>query len=100
MKGAKQDRGKKPVERRPASGNTSGLQRFDAKFDTLARLVRKIAINRGHADQALVDALFAAGWTKANLVDATVVIGEDGDQLSACNDRVPVDVPVALQLSA
>jgi AhpD family alkylhydroperoxidase len=79
------------------SGNAS----FDAKFDALAKLVRNIAISRGHADQALVDAFFAAGWTKANLVDAIIVIGDKTvtNYLHATT-RVPVDFPAAPQLPA
>jgi AhpD family alkylhydroperoxidase len=79
----------------------SGKASFDAKFDALARLVKSIAVNRGHADQALVDAFFAAGWTKANLVDTIVVIGDKTvtNYLHATT-RVPVDFPAAPQLAA
>jgi AhpD family alkylhydroperoxidase len=78
-----------------------GKASFDAKFDALARLVKNIAVNRGHADQALVDAFFAAGWTKANLVDTIVVIGDKTvtNYLHATT-RVPVDLPAAPQLPA
>ena len=78
-----------------------GKASFDAKFDALARLVKNIAVNRGHADQALVDAFFAAGWTKANLVDTIVVIGDKTvtNYLHATT-RVPVDFPAAPQLAA
>jgi AhpD family alkylhydroperoxidase len=78
-----------------------GKASFDAKFDALARLVKNIAVNRGHADQALVDAFFAAGWTKANLVDAIVAIGDKTvtNYLHATT-RVPVDFPAAPQLPA
>lgn len=77
----------------------SGRASFDAKLDALARLVKHIAVNRGHADQALVDAFFAAGWTKANLVDAIVVIGDKTvtNYLHATT-RVPVDFPAAPKL--
>ena len=79
----------------------SGKASFDAKFDALARLVKSIAVNRGHADQALVDAFFAAGWTKTNLVDTIVVIGDKTvtNYLHATT-RVPVDFPAAPQLAA
>ena len=79
----------------------AGKASFDAKFDALARLVKNIAVNRGHADQALVDAFFAAGWTKANLVDTIVVIGDKTvtNYLHATT-RVPVDFPAAPQLAA
>jgi uncharacterized peroxidase-related enzyme len=69
---------------------------FDARFDALARLTRSIAVNRGHADQALVDAFFAAGWTKENLVDVIVTIGDKtvSNYLHGVT-RVPVDFPAA-----
>ncbi|MFL9945038.1 carboxymuconolactone decarboxylase family protein [Paraburkholderia agricolaris] len=79
----------------------SGRASFDAKFDALARLVKNIAINRGHADQALVEAFFAAGWSKANLVDTIVVIGDKTvTNYLHGTTRVPVDFPAAPQLPA
>ena len=79
----------------------TGKASFDPKFDALARLVKDIAINRGHANQALVEAFFTAGWTKANLVDAIVVIGDKtvSNYLHATT-RVPVDFPPAPALPA
>ena len=77
----------------------SGTASFDAKFDALARLVKNIAVNRGHADQALVEAFFAADWTKANLVDTIVVIGDKTvTNYLHGTTRVPVDFPAAPQL--
>jgi uncharacterized peroxidase-related enzyme len=77
----------------------SGSASFDARLDALARLTRNIVENRGHADQALVDAFFAAGWTKENLVDAIVVIGDKTvtNYLHATT-KVPVDFPAAPKL--
>jgi AhpD family alkylhydroperoxidase len=79
----------------------SGRAAFDAKLDALAKLTRNIAITRGHADQALVEAFFAAGWTKANLVDAIVAIGDKTvtNYLHATT-QVPVDFPAAPKLDA
>ncbi len=76
-------------------GNAS----FDPKFDALARLVRDIAVKRGHADASLIEAFFAAGWTKENLVDVIVVIGDKTvtNYLHATT-RVPVDFPAAPKL--
>jgi uncharacterized peroxidase-related enzyme len=73
-----------------------GRASFDARLDALARLVRSIASERGHADPALVQAFFEAGWTEANLVDAIVVIGDKTvtNYLHATT-RVPVDFPPA-----
>ncbi|MGY2491372.1 carboxymuconolactone decarboxylase family protein [Cupriavidus sp. CP313] len=79
----------------------AGAATFDAKLDALARLTRNVAQNRGHADQALVDAFFAAGWNKANLVDAIVIIGDKTvtNYLHATT-QVPVDFPAAPKLHA
>ena len=78
-----------------------GTASFDLKLDALARLVRNIAVNRGHADANLVDAFFAAGWTKGNLVDAIVVIGDKTvTNYLHGTTRVQVDVPAAPKLSA
>jgi uncharacterized peroxidase-related enzyme len=49
---------------------------FDLRLDALAQLVRSLVLERGHADPALVQAFFAAGWTEGNLVDALVVVGD------------------------
>ncbi len=77
----------------------SGRASWDAKLDALARLVQSIALNRGHADEAFVDDFLAAGWSKENLVDAIVVIGDKvvTNYLHATT-RVPVDFPAAPKL--
>jgi uncharacterized peroxidase-related enzyme len=78
----------------------AGRASFDEKLNALARLARNITEQRGHADQALVDAFFAAGWTKANLVDTIVTIGDKTvtNYLHATT-HVPVDFPAAPKLS-
>jgi AhpD family alkylhydroperoxidase len=38
-----------------------GGANFDARLEALAKLVRNITLERGHADPALVQAFFAAG---------------------------------------
>ena len=79
----------------------TGKAGFDPKLDALARLVKDITITRGHANQALVEAFFAAGWTKANLVDAIVVIGDKTvSNYLHSTTRVPVDFPPAPALPA
>jgi AhpD family alkylhydroperoxidase len=79
----------------------SGKASFDGKLDALARLVKSIAVQRGHADPALVDAFFTAGWTKENLVDVIVIIGDKTvtNYLHGVT-RVPVDFPAAPKLDA
>ena len=74
----------------------SGRASFDRKLDALARLTRNIAANRGHADEGLVAAFFDAGWTKENLVDAIVAIGDKTvTNYLHGTTRVPVDFPAA-----
>ncbi len=79
----------------------SGRASFDAKLDALATLARDIALNRGHASAGFVDRFLAAGWTKENLVDAIVVIGDKTvtNYLHATT-QVPVDFPAAPALPA
>jgi AhpD family alkylhydroperoxidase len=77
-------------------GGTAG---FDPKLDALARLTRSVVERRGHADPALVEAFFAAGWDKGHLVDTIVAIGDR----TVTNflhgvTRVPVDFPAAPKL--
>lgn len=78
-----------------------GKASFDNKLDSLARLVSNITAQRGHADPALVDTFFDAGWSKENLVDTIVAIGEKTviNYLHSTT-RVPVDFPAAPKLVA
>lgn len=79
-------------------GGTAG---FDPKLDALARLSKDIAVKRGKVDGGLVDAFFAAGWSKANLVDTIVTIGDKTitNYLHSVT-QVPIDFPVAQKLAA
>jgi AhpD family alkylhydroperoxidase len=76
-----------------------GSASFDAKLDALAKLTKNVAINRGHADSAVVDAFFAAGWNEENLVDTIVTIGDKTvtNYLHGVT-KVPVDFPAAPKL--
>jgi uncharacterized peroxidase-related enzyme len=77
-----------------------GYASFDAKFDALARLTKGITQSRGHVDQALVEAFLAAGWTKENLVDAIVIIGDKTvSNYLHSTTKIPVDFPAAPQLA-
>lgn len=74
----------------------AGSAGFDAKLDALAKLTRSIAVNRGKADPAIVDAFFNAGWTEENLVDVIVTVGDKiiTNYLHSTT-KVPVDFPAA-----
>ena len=54
----------------------AGGASFDPKLDALARFARSTVEARGKPAAALADALLAAGWSTAQLVDAIVLIGE------------------------
>ena len=78
-----------------------GTAGFDARLDALARLVRHVTLERGHADPALLQAFFAAGWTEGNLIDALVVVGDKmvSNFLHGVT-QIPVDFPPAPPLDA
>lgn len=78
----------------------SGRASFDGRLDALARLTRSITANRGHADPALVAAFLAAGWTRENLVDVIVIIGDKTvTNYLHGTTQVPVDFPAAPPLT-
>lgn len=78
----------------------SGRARFDAKLDALARLTRDIVLSRGHPNEGLVEAFFAEGWTKENLIDTIVAIGDKTvTNYLHGTTQVPVDFPAAPALS-
>ncbi len=73
-----------------------GEASFDSKIDTLAKFVRNITINRSKPDAEPVESLLNAGYTKANLVDILVVIGDKMvSNFLHGTMQVPVDFPVA-----
>jgi len=76
-----------------------GKAPFDAKLDALAKLAKNITENRGKTDSAVVDAFLNAGYTKENLVDTIVLVGDKtiSNYLHNTTD-VPVDFPAAVAL--
>lgn len=76
-----------------------GHASFDRKLDALARLTKGITQSRGHVVQALVEAFFAVGWTKENLVDTIVIIGDKTvSNYLHSTTKIPVDFPAAPKL--
>ena len=72
----------------------AGKASFDPKLNALAALSKNITENRGGTDAAVVANFFAAGWTKENLVDTIVLVGDKtiSNYLHKTTD-VPVDFP-------
>lgn len=76
-----------------------GSASFDNALDALARLARNITENRGSTDADVLENFFNAGWTKENLVDTIVLVGDKtiSNYLHKTTD-VPVDFPAAPSL--
>ena len=77
----------------------SGQASFEPKLDTLAKLSRNIAENRGATNSEVLNNFFAAGWTKENLMDVINQVGE----ITITNylhrtTEVPIDFPAAQAL--
>jgi alkylhydroperoxidase family enzyme len=67
---------------------------FDARFDALAKLVKETAINRGRPSERTLDNFFEAGYTRANLIDVMMVIGDKIISNYLHNlTQIPVDWP-------
>jgi len=68
----------------------------DPKLDALARLAKNLTENRGNASQEVLDNFFAQGYTKGNLVDSIILVGEKtiANYLHRTT-KVPVDFPAA-----
>lgn len=73
-----------------------GAVSFDAKFDALAKFTQQTTINRGKPSAESVNALFAAGYNEANLIDIVYVIGDKiiSNYIHGIT-QLPIDFPVA-----
>ncbi|WP_421803577.1 carboxymuconolactone decarboxylase family protein [Flagellimonas sp.] len=77
----------------------AGKASFDEKLDALANLAKNITENRGATDEETLDRFFAAGWTKENLIDTIVLVGDKTiSNYLHSTTQVPVDFPVAQPL--
>lgn len=78
------------------SGNVS----FDPKLDALAKFVKNITENNSHPSPEATEAFFAAGYTKANMVDTIIVIGDKvvSNYLNGVAGT-PIDFPEAVALN-
>lgn len=77
------------------SGNAS----FDNKLDALAKLAKNATENRGNTNQDILNNFFNAGYSKGNLIDVLVLVGEKTISNYIHNTtQVPVDFPLAKPL--
>ena len=72
---------------------------FDNKLDALAKFTRDIVINRSKPSADALENLFEAGYTKENLIDINVVIGDKiVSNFIHGSTQIPVDFPAAVEL--
>ena len=77
----------------------AGSASFDARLDALARFVRTVTERRGHPTGDAVDAVLAAGFTSANIVDIVITIGDKTiTNFLHGITQVPIDFPLAPEL--
>ncbi len=74
----------------------TGHAPFNEKYDALVKLAKSITVNRGKADEAALTQFFAAGYTKENLTDTIVLVGEKTiSNYVHRTTEVPIDFPIA-----
>lgn len=79
----------------------SGRASFDSKLNALASLAKNLTDRRGAAEDSVVDRFFNEGWTKENLVDTIVLVGDKTiSNYLHKTTNVPVDFPAAQPLEA
>lgn len=77
-----------------------GKASFNEKFDALAKLTKAIAENSGNIPDDILENFFNAGYTKENLIDVIVNIGEKATTNYLHNvTKIPVDFPAAPELT-
>ncbi|HTN35605.1 MAG TPA: carboxymuconolactone decarboxylase family protein [Arachidicoccus sp.] len=73
---------------------------FDASLDVLAKLSYSLTKNRGHVDPELVDRFFDAGYTKENLMDLIMIVGDRTiSNILHAVTKARIDFPLAPVLS-
>lgn len=77
----------------------AGKASFDSKLNALAQLAKNVTENRGRTDEKVLENYFAAGYTKANLIDTISLVGDKtiSNYIHSAT-QVPVDFPVAPSL--
>lgn len=77
----------------------AGKASFDSKLNALAQLAKNVTENRGRTDEKVLENYFAAGYTKANLIDTISLVGDKTiSNYIHSTTQVPVDFPVAPSL--
>ncbi len=76
-----------------------GQASWDEKLDALAKFVQSAVMNRSKPTEAATEAFFNVGYTKANLIDTLIVIGDKMiSNFIHGATKIPVDFPTAPSL--
>lgn len=79
----------------------AGKASFDPKLDALAKLAKNMTENRGGTDTAVAEHFLNSGWTKENLIDTIVLVGDKTmSNYLHKTTNVAVDFPAAQPLEA
>lgn len=79
----------------------TGEVSFNTKFNALAKFTKNIVINKSKPDIEYVNALFDVGYTKANLIDIIMVIGDKFiSNFIHGATQIPIDFPLAPEIEA
>ena len=71
----------------------------DTKLDALVRLAQAVTETKGHVAPKILEAFFAAGYTKGHLVDVILQVSDKIAMNYLHNlTEVPIDFPVAAEL--
>ena len=76
-----------------------GSASFDPKLDALVKVAKAITETKGRPEGSVVENFFAAGYSKGNLVDVILVIGDKiiSNYLYGVGN-MPIDFPLAPEL--
>lgn len=81
--------------------NLRSGQSSNDKLNTLVALAKDITENKGHASATNIDAFFAAGYNKGNLVDLILQVSDKIAMNYLHNlTNVPIDFPEAVKLES
>lgn len=77
-----------------------GRASFDHSLEVLVKLAKDLTVKRGHVDPTIVGEFLEEGYTKENLIDVIMLVGDRTiSNLLHAVSKVPVDFPLAPGIS-
>lgn len=78
----------------------SGKASFDRKLDALVKLTKQLSETRHVENSALIDTFFEVGYSKENLIDVIVLIGDRTiSNILHAVTQVPIEFPLAKSIN-